>query len=226
MAWIMEITKSIRKTFIPLGLLLFTFNHVHAGALDPLEPAEVEKARQIQQAYIKQNLPDVLTNQAIEIEVLLVERHPVAKGMELTAPRLADIYTYDYGQNILHKAVVSLESNKLLSLDQDKEIQLPLTENEIQKAVKILMGSEDEFKLILKEYQQITGKPYTSQDQIEIKAFAFWGDSLPGVSNSASLKCGLHRCAQILIYTPELVAFEVSPVVNLSTKKITQNINF
>lgn len=220
----------IRYIFSHLGsyayLLFFAFNNVYAVALDPLELSEVEKVKEIQLVYIRGNLPEILINQEIEIEVLLVERHPVAKGQENTAPRLADIYTYDYGNNILHKAIVSLETNKLLSIVQNKEIQLPLTENEVQKAINILMGSEEEFQLILREYESITGEPYTNADQIEIKAFAFWGDSLPGVSNVESLKCGLHRCAQLLIYTPDMVAFEVSPVVNLSTKKIIQNISF
>ncbi len=207
-------------------MFFITFGFAKAGALDPLEANEIEKVKQIQLIYIRENLPQVLTDTSIEIEVLLVERHPVKKGQENNVARLADIYTYDYGSNVLHQAIVNLETNTVLSLTQDTEIQLPLTENEIQKAVDILKADEELFKFILQEYKRITGQEYTNADQIEIKAFAFWGDSLPGVSNTESLKCGVYRCAQLLIYTPEQVAFEVSPVVNLSTKKVTQNINF
>ncbi|MCK5831507.1 MAG: hypothetical protein KAH20_14525 [Methylococcales bacterium] len=226
----MKIKVIGKKVTVILGiyasLLVFSYANVNAGVLDPLELHEIEKVKQIQLSYIKKNLPEVLTNSSIEIEVLLIEKHSVAKGEENTAPRWADIYTYDYGSNILHKAIVSLETNKLLSLVQNTKVQLPLTQNETQKAIKILMGDEEQFQLILSEYQLITGKPYTNSDQINIKAFAFWGNSLPGVSNTESLKCGVHRCAQILIHTPEMVAFEVSPIVDLSTKKITQNIKF
>ncbi len=207
-------------------LLFLTFGFTKAGALDPLEANEIEKVKQIQIEYIRENLPQVLTNSAVEIEVLLVERHPVKKGAENNSVRLADIYTYDYGTNVLHQAIVSLETNSVLSLTQNTEVQLPLTETEIQKAIDILKADEEQFKSILQEYKRITGQEYTNTDQIEIKAFAFWGNSLPGVSNSESLKCGVYRCAQLLIYTPDQVAFEASPVVNLSTKKVTQNINF
>lgn len=214
-----------RCSFI-IMLLVFTFGLAKAGVLDPLEADEIEKVKEIQLAYIRENLPQVLTDSAIEIEVLLIERHPVKKGEENNAARLADIYTYEYGANVLHQAVVSLETNSVLSLTQNTEVQLPLTENEIQKAVDILKADEEQFKFILQEYKRITGQEYSNADQIEIKAFAFWGGSLPGLSNTESLKCGVYRCAQLLIYTPEQVAFEVSPVVNISTKKVTQNINF
>lgn len=172
------------------------------------------------------NASQAVPDSAIDLEVLLVERHPVEKGAENNAVRLADIYTYEYGRNILHQAIVNLETNAVVSLVQNTKIQLPLTENEINKAIKILSEDGEQFKLILQEYKRITGEEYSDPSQIEIKAFAFWGDSLPGVSNTESLKCGVNRCAQLLIFTPEHVAFEVSPVVNLSEKKVTQNINF
>ncbi len=217
-----------------LCTLLFTLSYVHAGALDPLNTNEIEKAKQIQLSYVRANHPDLLSETAPEtdtslsesIEILLIERHTVKKGEERRAQRLADVYSYDYRVNAFNQVLINLDTGLVVSAEQDTEVQLPLTENEIQKAVDILLANQEQYQLILREFEQITGERYTSVEQIEIKAFAFWGNSLPGVSNGESLKCGKHRCAQLLIYTPDRVAFEASPVVDLSIKKVVQNINF
>ena len=235
MGIIMTPTKRLTvKLSQVLCTILFTFGHAQAGSLDPLDNNEIEKAKQIQLKYVRENHPSFLaatnpetdTSLAETIEILLIERHAVKKGEERSAQRLVDVYSYDYMVNALNQVLINLDTNLVVSLKQDTQVQLPLTANEIQKAVDILLANQEQYQLILKEFEQITGERYTSVDQIEIKAFAFWGNSLPGVSNSEALKCGSHRCAQLLIYTPDRVAFEVSPVVNLSTKKVVQNINF
>jgi hypothetical protein len=234
MVIIMTLTKRLRTLGQIICVPLFLSNFAHAGALDPLSSEEIEKAKQIQLSYVRDHHPSFLattnpetdTSLAENIEILLIERHAVKKGEERSAPRLVDLYSYDYKVNTLNQVLINLNTNSVVSLKQDTEVQLPLTQNEIDKAVAILLANQEQYKLILNEFKQITGEEYTSTDQIEIKAFAFWGNTLLGVSNGESLKCGKHRCAQILIYTPDLVAFEVSPIVDLSIKKVVQNINF
>lgn len=225
------------KTSQVLSVLLFTFNYAQAGgALDPLDKNEIEKAKKIQLSYVRENQPDLISDTpslsanrspfVSKIEVLLVERHTVKKGEERHAQRLADVYSYDYEDNVLNQMIVNLDTESVVSVTRNSKVQLPLTENEVQKATEILMADQEQYKLILKEFKQITGEEYTNPAQIEIKAFAFWGKTLPGISNADALKCGSHRCAQMLLYTPERVAFEASPVIDLTTKKIVQNIDF
>ncbi|MCK5829040.1 MAG: hypothetical protein KAH20_01930 [Methylococcales bacterium] len=235
----MLVKHIFKLLFFITCFLRFTFGSVvHAGALDPLELNEIDKAKQIQISYIRTNIPQMVVAETItgdapdagrisdDLEVLLVERHPIKKGEGNNTTRLADVYTYEYGSNTLHAAVINLDTNVVVSIKQNVGVQFPLTENEINKAINILTEDENVFPLVLQEYKKITGRDYTGLDQIEIKAFSFYGDSLPGVSNPESLKCGVHRCAQVVIFTPETVAFQVSPVIDLSTKKVIQNINF
>lgn len=226
------------KLSLVLCAMLFSSSYAQAGALDPLEEHEIEKAKQIQLSYVQNNNPELILDASSsasrgtqtpfipEIEILLVERHAVKKGKERSAQRLADVYSYDYRVNVLNQVVVNLDRNSVVSVIRNSQIQLPLTDNEIQKATDILLADQVNYQLILKEFKQITGEEYTNPSQIEIKAFAFWGNSLPGVATTEALKCGNHRCAQLLLYTPDRVAFEVSPVVDLSLKKVVQNITF
>lgn len=230
--------KPMVKLSLVLCAMLFISSFAKAGALDPLEEHEIEKAKQIQLSYVQNNNPELISDASSsasrgtqaqfipEIEILLVERHAVKKGKERSAQRLADVYSYDYRVNVLNQVVVNLDRNSVVSVNRNSQIQLPLTDNEIQKATDILLADQVNYQLILKEFKKITGEEFTNPSQIEIKAFAFWGNSLPGVATAEALKCGNHRCAQLLLYTPDRVAFEVSPVVDLSLKKVVQNITF
>ena len=105
-------------------------------------------------------------------------------------------------------------------------MQLPLTANEIERTVKLIFADKETFELISNEYQRITEKVLSSPKDLEAKAFVFTADTLPEQLNKASQQCGLHRCAQILLYTHDSVVFEISPIVNLSANLITQVAGF
>ena len=90
----------------------------------------------------------------------------------------------------------------------------------------MIFADAEERRLLNTEYKRITGKELTSVSQLNVKAFVFDAESLPERLNPASKQCGLHRCAQVLLYTHASVVFEVSPIVNLSKGIVTQNIGF
>lgn len=196
-----------------------------AGSLDPLSAAEMERA--IQQA--SSVLPVATTRQLINNastpapERLLVERHLNAKG---ETARLADVYTYDYATNETLISVIDLDTNKILSNKREKNLQLPLTDNELKRASDLIFADDEQRSLLDAEFKRITGKTLTDPQQLQVKAFVFHASSLPEQLNDASKQCGLHRCAQVLLYTADSVVFEVSPIVNLSAGVITQNIGF
>lgn len=156
-------------------------------------------------------------------ETLLVERHINQKGQN---GRLADVYSYDYAKNETVFSVVDLTTNKVLSTERKQKLQLPLTANELQRATDLIFADAEERRLLNTEYKRITGKELTSVSQLNVKAFVFDAESLPERLNPASKQCGLHRCAQVLLYTHASVVFEVSPIVNLSKGIVTQNIGF
>ncbi len=215
---------SLRSLLLCLPLVLATLP-TQAGSLDPLSAAEMERA--IQQAS---SAPSVATTRQLvnnastpPPERLLVERHLNAKG---ETARLADVYTYDYASNETIISVIDLDTNKILSSKREKNLQLPLTDNELKRASDLIFADDEQRSLLDAEFKRITGKTLTDPQQLQVKAFVFHASSLPEQLNDASKQCGLHRCAQVLLYTADSVVFEVSPIVNLSAGVITQNIGF
>lgn len=197
----------------------------HAAALDPLNPAEISRALQ----HAANATPAVSRTRALSLntpapELLLVERRPQEKG---STQRLADVYTYDYSTDTTLITVVDLDTNKVVSSQRQQNLQLPLTANELQRAADLIFNDDEQRDLLNREFQRITGKPLTNpQTQLEVKAFVFHASSLPEQLNAASQRCGLSRCAQVLLYTADKVVFAVSPIVNLSAGVITQNSGF
>jgi Cu2+-containing amine oxidase len=157
-------------------------------------------------------------------EVLLIERHQ-QKGAP-QGQRRADVYIYDYQTNELIESLVDLNTSEVLNTNRKQGVQLPLTTKELARAKQIVFDDEDERQILEHEYQRITSKPLTSTAELNIKAFTFTADSLPNRVNEASKYCGVHRCAQLMLYTGENIVFEISPIVNLSEGVVTQRIGF
>lgn len=219
----LPILRSLLLCF-PLALIALPSQ---AGSLDPLSPAEMSRA--MQQANVTP-APAATTRMTVDNatttpapELLLVERHVNAKGQ---TARLADVYTYDYASNETLISVIDLDTNKTLSSKREKNLQLPLTTNELKRASDLIFADDEQRGLLDAEFKRITGKTLTDPQQLQVKAFVFHASSLPEQLNDASKQCGLQRCAQVLLYTADAVVFEVSPIVNLSAGVITQNIGF
>ena len=158
-------------------------------------------------------------------EVLLVERHEEEKGADKSLRR-ADIFTYDYQTNELIETLVDLNTSEVIRTKRSQGTQLPLTEAELERAKKIVFDDEDERQILEYEYHRLTSKTMTDTSDLNIKAFSFIADSLPNRVNEASKLCGIHRCAQLMLYTSENIVFEVTPIVNLSEGIVTQRIGF
>lgn len=157
-------------------------------------------------------------------EVLLIERH-----QDKNAPsdqRRADVFIYDYSTNELIESLVDLKTSEVLKTSRKQNMQLPLNDNELKHVKHIVFDDEDERAIIEDEFRRITSRDLTSIDELNIKAFTFRADSLPNRVNEASKSCGIHRCAQLMLYTQENIVFEISPIVNLSEGVVTQRIGF
>lgn len=219
--------KNFRALFTGMVLFFSTLPPlVAANGLDPLDPSEVTQAITLNNNGLSSTRTLSLDNITApsEPELLLVERHPTAKGQ---TQRLADVFTYDYQTNETVRTVIDLTTNRVTEVERQQNLQLPLTEKEIQRTFELVFNDDEERNLLNTEFQRITGQQLTNpQQQLEIKAFVFHASSLPEQLNTASEQCGLHRCAQVLLYTADSVVFEVSPIVNLSAGVITQNIGF
>lgn len=222
--------KPKTSTGSPLWLALLTslilsFNPVYAGNQDPLNLHEQAKAT----ALVESSLPALKikpenAGQTTHYELLLIERD--RSEDKKSGARRANVFVYDYQSNETIIYRIDAATNKIITSVRRKNIQLPLTAHEIDRTVNLIFSDQETFALISNEYQRITGKVLNSPKELQAKAFAFMPDTLPEQLNPASQQCGLHRCAQVLLYTHDSVVFEISPIVNLSAKIITQVIGF
>ncbi len=197
---------------------------------DPLNAVEIDAIVEIVRARSSaspagrsRGLAEANRAETERTELLLVERH---QGEKDDPARRADVYVYDYNTNELVHTIVDVETQETISVERSRGTQLPLTQNEIQRARDLIFGDDEEFALIDAEYQRITGGPLSDVDQLNVKAFTFHAASLRRNLNPASKRCGKHRCAQVLLYTAHDVVFEISPIVDLSANVVTQNIGF
>lgn len=223
--------KAIKLNKITLTVLFSVFfaPPIQASETDPLNSAEIENALLISTSELTASQTtvsrrDSTSTPITEPELLLIERRRQDK--EAGTQRLADVYHYDYRTNQTIHTVVDLETQQAISTEQHQYLQLPLTENELQRSSDIIFSDPEQAALIGNEYQRITGQYLSSPEQLNIKAFAFSADTLPEQLNPASQQCGLHRCAQVLLYTHDSIVFEISPIVNLSAGIVTQNIGY
>lgn len=194
---------------------------------DPLSLDEVSKASSLTAGPklaargIDADLSSITSNSQ---EVLLIERNE-----EKGAPkdqRRADVFIYDYASNELIESLVDLNTSEVIRSERKQGVQLPLTENELKRAKEIVFEDEDERAILEDEFRRISSRELTNTSELNIKAFTFLADSLPNRVNEASKQCGIHRCAQLMLYTHENIVFEISPIVNLSEGVVTQRIGF
>lgn len=186
---------------------------------DPLSPQEQEQALflAVQQAEYVNSL-----NAAGRSEQLLVERHAESKADMRSGnwPRRADVYTYLYDTNTLLVAVVNLSSGRVDSVEQVQNVQLPLTQEETDRAVELLLADSNVMAEIARQFQTISGAALTQpQAQLKFNTLIYRADSMPG-ANPGAEACGLHRCAQFLIATQYDVVINLLPIVDLSTETV------
>ncbi len=208
-----------------LAMLIST---VFAQSYDPLTEEEIARAANLtsESSSLLSRSKDASVNNTDNHrkELLLIERNQ-HKGAP-SNQRRADIFTYDYDTNELIEALVDLNTSEVISITRKQGIQLPLTPNEVKRAKQIIFDDEDEREVLAYEYHRITSQTLTDTTELNIKAFTFIADSLPGRVNEASKLCGIHRCAQLMLYTGDNIVFEISPIVNLSEGLVTQRIGF
>lgn len=150
--------------------------------------------------------------------VLLTERHDEPKGV--TGLRRGDVYIYEYDSDTLLRTVVNLETGAVDEVIRSQGVQLPLTESELAWAVDLAYANPTFRSSVETLFREISGETLQSLDQLEVRAFAFHSHSMMGNVVPEAESCGINRCAQLLLYTSDDIAFEIVPVVNLSTQTV------
>ncbi len=210
-------------------MLILSTSILHAGRFDPLNVSEQSLVKASARSYNDRNRQSIpmssnnrSTNTNSEYELLLVERHRSAKNAENRNQRLADVYWYDYIQDVLIVNLVNAANREIKNVEISQGTQLPLTDNEIQRALNVLFSDQTANQRISSEYLSITGQPLTDYtNQVEMRAFVFHASTAPSQLQQDSQQCGINRCAQIMLFTPDRVAFELMPIVNLSKNTVS-----
>ena len=190
---------------------------------DPLTVVEQNDVVNLALREIGQNPQTAKPIQAagLQRETLLIERHKEPKNASrdraAAIPRRGDAYIYDYEDDLLIHAIIDLDSGEVDEIGQSQGVQLPLTQNEIDRALTLAYQDERFRQQIEAEFQAIAGRTLTGLSELEVRAFIFHASSLLGNIVSEAESCGINRCAHLLLYTTEDIAFEMLPVVNLST---------
>ncbi len=200
--------------------------------LDPLSHEELQAAVDLNQPILglrdsqpgKQQRPsEPGTNRAVlHQELLLVERRQQEKGQSKN--RLADVYTYDYAANELIHVIVDVGRGTVVHSEFLTGVQLPLTPKEVEHAMQIVYEDSEQRDLINSEFTRVTGRPLNAISDLRYKAFVFHADTMTEGVSEATQNCGVHRCAQLLLYSADNIVIDVSPVVDLSEGVVTQSV--
>ena len=186
---------------------------------DPLSPEEQERAQTL--AVQRAEFANAL-NAASRSELLLIERHAESKTDMRSGnwPRRADVYTYLYDSDTLLLAVVNLTSGQVDSVETMQNVQPPLTQNETNRAIQLLLADATLMANIATQYQTITGTALTQPEtQLKLNTLIYRADAMPN-ANPGAAACGLHRCAQFLIATQNDVVINLLPIVDLSLETV------
>jgi hypothetical protein len=181
---------------------------------DGLNSLEEQRAMHTLEAEIAQQATPT------EPQLLLMERRRV-KG---ASQRLADAWYYSYTYNETTHKIIDLATGQVMSSEVVIGTQLPLIDAEVSRAFDILLASDADRLALEIAYREVTGAQFTDRSQVSYKAFVFHPETVVDGLSPDARRCGVNRCAQMLIYTHDNIALDTSPVVDLSTQRVLQNL--
>ena len=190
---------------------------------DPLSPAEQRVA---QETALQDGRVQALLAGARRTELLLVERHEESKEVYQrndTWPRRADVLIYDYDQDTLVQAIVNLRTRAADQVDTSRSVQPPLTDHETATALNLALADPQAATRLREGYRQSTGQELVQPEQIAASAFIFLGDAISSAAASPLVACRVHRCAQLVITTPDHTLVDDSLIVDLSSAAVVQS---
>ncbi|RVU86065.1 hypothetical protein EOL70_01050 [Leucothrix sargassi] len=216
---------------------LFAFVSAHAKSKDPITASEqaiasalvmpsLQTTTALASRSVNTSEASTTTTVSSNVQFLKVQPHRFEKGDTNSGARWSDVTAYDYDSDELIVNVVDLDTESIVSTKRFTNMQPPLVQDELDRALSIVMDDEEERSILDSEFKRITGQTLASIDQLQYKAFTFFADSMPTVVNEASKSCGANRCAQLVLFTHDNIVFEVSPIVNLSAGVVTQRMGY
>jgi hypothetical protein len=189
---------------------------------DPLTETEVQAAL----AEAQGSGPAEGTGLGDDDVVLQVERHEEDKAVEDSAPRRADVYVYSYDDDVLTWQLVNVETGHIDHAEVVPNTQLPLIEEERNRALQLAMDNPQFAQRLATAYRQATGHDLEDPaTQVEADPIVFLADS-NAATTGAARQCGRHRCAQLMLQTNDDLLIDLLPVVDLSAGRVVSQTGF
>ena len=139
----------------------------------------------------------------------------------MPAARQADVYVYRYSDDTLQDTLVDLTRGSIIRVTRSHNVQLPLTANERARAIDELLSDAAAGARIQAAYTAAAGSHLRNpRAQLRFSVEVFHADSQPDRAGGRAVRCGEHRCAQILITTRDRVVVDVAPIVDLSSATV------
>jgi hypothetical protein len=186
---------------------------------DPLSEPEQARAEAIAMAdaQVQETLAD-----STRTAVLVVERYQEDKDVYATGswPRRAEVLVYDYQQDRLVQAVVSLDSGQVDEVAAADRVQPPLTPAEGRQVLDIALADPVTEGRIRTAWAEATGGAPFDSDALKPSPWVFRFDSVPDGTFPGTEECGLHRCAQLMLATQDGLLLDVMPIVDLSAERV------
>lgn len=190
---------------------------------DPLSEAEEEVARSLARGSgVTESSGGGLGDDDV---ILLVERHEEEKTAD-DSLRRADVYVYSYDDDVLTLTIVDTATGEVDASTVLRDTQLPLTPDEGARALEIALAAPGFEEALATAFRQSAGRDLVDPlTELDIQPIVFRADANPDSPRSVA-QCGRHRCAQLLIETPDSILVNLLPIVDLSAGRLASTTGF
>ena len=132
--------------------------------------------------------------------------------------RLADVFAYDYSDDVLVKQVVDLSAGRVVRSATAPGMQPPPSEAEVAAAFALLLADPAGAGLAA-QFRVITGEELTAPEQVTGTGASFVAPE--GATQAAA--CGAHRCLTLFAQIPDGPYVDLSAlVIDLSDQTVTR----
>ncbi len=222
--------------FAGQGQTAFAQN-IGVGVHDPLTPNEMQAVRGAGWAQsdsrmtnpskrpsVIQKMAAAVTGDPADEPLFLMMERSDNKQIANAGRRLANAFYYDYANDELIQVTIDLINNVVVDRYVHIDTQLPLTQGEIDRAFELVLAEPRMRADLGHVYRNVTGRDFSDVDQLNYKAFIFRAETMQSGLQAGGANCGIERCAHLLVYAQDNTSLEFSPLVNLSTGEVVQNL--
>ena len=194
-------------------MLALVLAHLGSVVADEVSPEQQAEAKTIAHSLSWQSSRSASTQAAhpLAVQTLSIEKQEIKNaGLH----ERVNVYQYNYDQQQARVVNIDLLTGDVLSQKNIASVHLPLSNEEIVAAIKILSDDQALIATLQAEQQQRRQTTFTSVNELNVKASIFE----PLVQEHS---CAVMRCALLSLFDSSNTVFATEPLVNLSAGTMT-----